>query len=118
MMVPDVRVDERATIRGVDRIDTNIHPAPEVVFEVDISRSSIDKLGLYARFGVAEVWRHDGQKASILVLDGETYRRTDLSVAVPGLDAATLTGLLADGRSLPLPQWLRRVRDWAARPVS
>ncbi len=102
-----------AAIRGKERIDPRVDPAAEVVFEVDITRSSIDKLALYARFGVAEVWRHDGEAAAILVLDGDEYRRTDRSVALAGLDAATLTRLLAAGLSDPLPAWLTQVRDWA-----
>ncbi|MGQ0573345.1 MAG: Uma2 family endonuclease [Pseudonocardia sp.] len=109
---------DAATMRGVERVDTDVHPAPEIVFEVDITRSSIDKLALYAQFGVAEVWRHGGRKAAILILDGSAYRRTDRSVALPGLDAAALTGLLAEGRSMSRPQWLRSVREWVARPVT
>ncbi len=47
---------DAATVRGLERIDPRVDPPPEIVFEVDITRSSIDKLALYAQFGVAEVW--------------------------------------------------------------
>ena len=104
---------DAALIRGKPHVDPRVDPPPEIVFEVDITRSSIDKLGLYAAFGVPEVWRHDGTAAAILVLEGDRYRQTDRSVALPGLDAATLTRLLDDGLSDPLPRWLAQVRDWA-----
>ncbi len=102
-----------ASVRGRDRLDPRVDPAPEVVFEVDITRSSIDKLALYAQFGVAEVWRHDGTAAAIFVLTGGDYRRTDRSLAVPGLDAAALTQLLSDGLVTSLPRWLAQVREWS-----
>lgn len=102
-----------ATIRGGERIGPRTDPAPEIVFEVDITRSSLDKLALYAQFGVAEVWHHDGERATIFNLDGEEYRQTGRSVALAGLDAATLTRLLAAGLSDSLPAWLAQVRDWA-----
>lgn len=102
-----------ASVRGLERLDPRVDPAPEVVFEVDITRSSIDKLALYAQFGVAEVWRHDGAAATIFVLVDGDYQRTDRSRAVPGLDAAALTQLLSDGLVTSLPGWLEQVREWA-----
>jgi hypothetical protein len=50
---------------------------------------------------VLDVERHGG------------YERTDASRALQGLDAVTLTRLLADGLRTPLPRWLSQVRDWA-----
>jgi Uma2 family endonuclease len=96
-------------IRGLRRIVPRVDPPPEIVFEVDITSSSINKLALYAQFGVPEVWRHDGTTATILVLRDGVYEPAG-SVAVPGLDAATLTQLLADGLTTPLPRWLGQVR--------
>ncbi len=104
-------------IRGLRRIVPRVDPPPEIVFEIDITSSSINKLALYAQFGVPEVWRHDGTTASILVLTGKDYEQTDRSGAVPGLDAATLTRLLTDGLTTPLPRWLGQVRRWAAPPA-
>lgn len=103
-------------VRGLRRIVPRVDPAPEIVFEVDITRSGIDKVALYAQFGVTEVWRHDDSTASIHVLADGSYERTDRSKAVSGLDAATLSRLLADGLSTPLPTWLRQVRAWAGAP--
>ncbi|MGQ0572700.1 MAG: Uma2 family endonuclease [Pseudonocardia sp.] len=104
------------TVRGLRRIVPRVDPAPEIVFEVDITRSSIDKMALYAQFGVAEVWCHDGTTASIHVLADGGYDPTGRSVAVPGLDGETLTRLLADGPTTRLPRWLAQVRTWAAVP--
>jgi len=103
-----------AAIRDKTAIDPRVDPPPDVVFEVDITRSSIDKLALYAQFGVPEVWRHDGADAAILLRAGDGYTGTGSSRSFPGLGPGTLTRLLDAGLRTPLPRWIGEVRDWAA----
>ena len=39
-----------------------VDPPPDLVIEVDITRSSLDKLSIYAALRVPEVWRYtDGE---------------------------------------------------------
>ncbi len=102
-----------AAIRGKDRIDPRLDPPPDVVVEIDITRSSIDKLPLDAQFGVLEVWRHDGEAATILLLEDGGYVEGDSRV-FPGLDAGAFTRLLAAGQRTPVTRWLPEVRAWAS----
>ena len=47
------------------QIDLRIHPPPDLVVEVDLSPPSVRKEPIYARLGVAEVWRwREGRLAS------------------------------------------------------
>src|SRR5262249_39088385 len=48
-------------IRGKERIDLRVDPPPDVVIEIDIASSSLDRMGIYAILGVPEVWRLDAQ---------------------------------------------------------
>jgi len=52
-------------VRGKKRIDLNADdPPPDVVVEVDVTSPSLDKLPVYARLGVREVWRYaDGRRS-------------------------------------------------------
>lgn len=93
--------------------DPTTEPAPDIVVEVDISRSSIGKLDLFAQFEAGEVWRHDGRAVTILALDAGSYRPVTASRALPLLTAEALTELLGDGLVLETPEWVRRIRDWA-----
>lgn len=102
-----------AAIRLRDEVVPGVDPPPDVVVEVDITSSSIDKLALFARFGIPEVWRHDGERATILVLRDDGYREVGASRAFPRLTADALTHLLQEGRRTPLPRWLAAVRRWA-----
>src|SRR5215831_8087758 len=62
-----------ARIRGNSRIDLTVDPPPDLVIEVDVTHSSLDKLPIYAALGVPEVWRSDGTRLAILILEGGTY---------------------------------------------
>lgn len=48
--------NERA-IRNKADVDLRIDPPPDLVLEVDISRSSIPKMPIYAALGVPEIWQ-------------------------------------------------------------
>ena len=40
----------------------SVDPPPDVVLEMEMSRSARDKLPLFASMGIPEVWRCDGQR--------------------------------------------------------
>ena len=51
-------VRHEAEVRNKDRIDFRIDPPPDLVLEIDISHSSLDRMGIYGILGVPEVWRY------------------------------------------------------------
>jgi Uma2 family endonuclease len=69
---PDVSFyfsENASRVRGKQRIGLDAgEPPPDLVVEVDITSLSASKLPIYARLGVAEVWRHDGTLLAILGL--------------------------------------------------
>ncbi len=95
--------------------DPRHDPAPDVLLEVDISRSSMRKREMFAQFGVGELWRHDGERMTMAVLDAGTYRPAPASRALPPLTADGLTELLAARARTTLPAWVHQVRAWAQR---
>src|SRR2546421_12578758 len=55
-------------------------PPPDLAIEVDVSHSSLDRLGIYAALGVPEVWRLDDDRLSFYVLGGQqTYAPSAVS---------------------------------------
>jgi Uma2 family endonuclease len=90
-----------------------VDPAPELVVEIEISRSAIKKFPLFAKLGVGEVWRYDGQRVSIYTRKGETYLHQVSSRLLPGLTEDTITRFLEESRSAARPLWLRQLRKWA-----
>ena len=90
-----------------------VDPPPDIVIEVDVGRSTRGKLAMYASMGVPEVWRSDGESVSIHVLDGDRYAEVGASRAVTLLTSEVLARFLGLSRTLPSPEWLRAVTDWA-----
>ena len=100
-------------IRGKEEVDLSTDPPPDLVIEVDITNSSLDKLPVYARFGVPEVWRYAGGKLEIRVLVGGRYAESAESLVLPGVRADELTRLLEESGRTGSVAWARRVREWA-----
>ena len=102
-------------IRGKQRIDLTVDPPPDLVIEVDVTSTSLDKLPIYAQIGVPEVWRHDGETPAILRLEGERYGIATASWVLPPLTADVLSDFVAASRARGRTVWMRAVRAWARR---
>ena len=88
-------VANAAAVRGLEEVDLAVHPPPDLAIEVDISRSSMIKLGIYAALGVREFWRYDGEALTVRVLEaGGSYLIVDRSAVLPDLPLADLVELL------------------------
>jgi Uma2 family endonuclease len=55
-------------MRGKRRIDLRVDPPPDLTLEEDVTHRSLDRLSIYARLGVPEVWRLDAQGLTFLAL--------------------------------------------------
>lgn len=100
-------------VRGKDRLDLRVDPPPDLVVEIDITHSSLDKLSIFGAFGVPEVWRYDGERLQILLREGDAYIDGTRSRIVPALTAAALTDILRGSSEIRASSWRRRVRAWA-----
>ena len=54
-------------------------PPPDLVVEVDITHTDIDKNRLYAAMGVPELWRYNGREWRIFQLQNGEYQECDRS---------------------------------------
>lgn len=96
-------------------VDLSVDPPPDLVVEVDITHTDIDKLSLYAAMGIPEFWRYNGQDWRIYQLQAGQYQEVDRSPTFPQvpkeqlylfLDQAQRDEIAAE-RSLR--NWLRSV---------
>ena len=100
-------------IRGKREIDLSIDPPPDLVVEMEVSRTAMSKLALFASMGIPEVWRCDGERVRIFVREGAAYREASSSLAIPSLTNDVLNGFLAQSRTMLSPDWFQAVSDWA-----
>ncbi len=86
---------------------------PDLVIEIDDSRSSLLKLDLYASLNISEVWRWDGARAVFYHLETGQYREITRSRMMPVLSPTVAAEFVLSNRSMTKAQWLQSVRDWA-----
>ena len=103
---------DAAAIRGKDEIDLATDPPPELVIEVDITSSSLDRFPIFAAVGVKEIWRFDGERVRFHTLDGSTWRLIDKSLVLPPMTAAQATIFLERDRHEKATEWLRALHEW------
>ncbi|MCS6781683.1 MAG: Uma2 family endonuclease [Gloeomargarita sp. SKYBB_i_bin120] len=79
-------------------VDFRRDPPPDLVVEVDITHTDIDKNCLYAAMGVPEFWRYNGQEWRIFVLVNGVYQESDSSPTFPWVQKEHLYQFLAQAR--------------------
>jgi Uma2 family endonuclease len=104
--------------RQTDRIDLTIDPPPDLAVEIEITRSALDRLGIYAALGVPEVWRYDGESIRVLLLRPDrTYVLTESSQAFPFLPMTEIERFLNEYDSNNDTRWGRAFRAWLRREI-
>jgi Uma2 family endonuclease len=106
-------IQNEEQVRGKDRIDLAVDPPPDLVIEIDITSPSFSKLPIYAQIGVPEVWRYDGERMTILVLEGSDYAETAESIVLPPVTSNVLTDFVEKSKSMKRTAWLEVVREWS-----
>lgn len=106
-------IQNEERVHGKADLDLNVDPPPDLVIEVDITSPSLPRFPIYARFGVPEVWRYDGERVLVYGLRETEYVELLQSVALPILTSAVLTRFVKDGLTTRRRAWMREVREWA-----
>jgi Uma2 family endonuclease len=88
-------IANEAKVRGVKRLNLRIHPPPDLAIEIDVTRSSLNRMRVYAKLTVPEVWRLDANALSILLLQPNgKYASSSQSLAFPRVTPSDLLRFL------------------------
>jgi Uma2 family endonuclease len=82
---------------------------PDIAIEVNWTSGGLDKVDVYNRLGVREVWMWDDGAIAVWVLRGERYERASRSERLPQVDLELLCSLI------DLPTQTAAVRELRAR---
>jgi Uma2 family endonuclease len=85
--------------------------SPHLAIEVEWTPGRLDKLEVYRKLGVAEVWYWRRGKISVFALQGEHYVPADRSAFLPGIDLGELASFLDHATT---SQAIRAYRDCLA----
>lgn len=106
-------------IRDKEEINLDVDPPPDLGMEIDISRSSLNRLAIYAALKVPEVWRFDGQDLFIYRLnnDGE-YELADRSRYFPMIPIEEIAVFLRRRHEMDENSLVRLFRDWVREQIA
>ncbi|MEM8504425.1 MAG: Uma2 family endonuclease [Cyanobacteria bacterium P01_D01_bin.1] len=109
---PDVAyyIQNQPLVAGRD-VDLDRDPPPDLVVEVDITHTDIDKLRLYAAMGVPEFWRYNGNIWRIYTLQNGIYEEVEVSPTFERVPKAKLYEFLAVARQSEA-EAERNLREW------
>ena len=93
-------------------VDLAVDPPPDLAIEVEISRSSVKKMPIYAALGVPELWRHDGQILRIYELSDGQYQSRETSICFPNFPVAKAEEILQQIGKVRETALMRGFRQW------
>jgi Uma2 family endonuclease len=75
-------IKNASRMRGKKQFRFRRDPPPDLAIEIDVSRSSLDRMGIYAALSIAEVWRFKGKTLHVYCLraDGKFREKSRSSI--------------------------------------
>jgi Uma2 family endonuclease len=98
------------------KVDLKQDPPPDLVVEVDITHTDINKFALYASIGVSEFWRYNGQVWRIYQLQDSKYQEVQFSPTFPFVPKTKLYEFLAQAQQDEVEAEVS-FRDWVRQHV-
>lgn len=99
-------------IRGKLDLDLSHDPPPDLALEIDITSKSLNRMPIYARLGVPEVWRYANGQLTIYSLQAGEYGVCDRSIALPEMPVAALVPFIDQHLTSGKKAMRRAFREW------
>lgn len=104
-------IQNEPAVRG-KIVNLAIDPPPDLVLEVDITHTDINKNQLYQEMKVPEFWRYNGKVLTIYLLNEDRYQEVETSPTFPLLTKAKVYEFLAQCNTQGETQTKRSFRTW------
>jgi Uma2 family endonuclease len=112
-------IAHEAQVRARKTIDFQVDPPPDLVLEVDITSSSINRMAIYRLLKVPEVWCFDGQAFTFHVLQADdTYAAAPNSLTFAFLRPPDLLPFLALHATTDENAVIRQLRSWVRQQAA
>ena len=112
-------IQNEPLVRDKQQIDLTVDPPPDLVVEVDVTSSSIDRLAIYADIGVSELWRYDSPLMEIYLLNSGKYVLSNVSPTFANLPLAwEIPRFLEQSLRIGEIPMLKSFRTWVKQQLS
>ncbi len=110
-------IQNESLVREKEEIDLASDPPPDLVLEVEYSRSRIDKLQLYASMGIPEFWRYNGRVLRIYRLEQERYLECNSSPTFAPVPVTEIPRFISESRKIGEMACTRNFRAWVRQQI-
>ncbi len=100
-------------VRGKLEFDLDRDPSPDLSLEIDLTRKSLNRLPIYARLGVPELWCYDDGEITIYHLQEGEYVEAAQSLVFPELPIQSLPYVIEEHRQQGRRVLRQAIREWA-----
>jgi Uma2 family endonuclease len=112
-------LESEPLVRDKEEIDLTMDPPPDLALEIDVSRSSLNRMRIYAALGVPEVWRFDGTTLRVYLLQAEgEYLESERSRHFPFLPPADMVAFVERRTQMDDNGLFRLFRQWVRDQIA
>lgn len=104
-------------VQSKRELDLRVDPPPDLAIEVDVTSSSLDRMGIYAALGVPEIWRLSTGGIAFHILESGAYRVQTNSLSFPQLASTDLVPFLAQWGQNDDTNIVRQFREWVKQQL-
>ncbi|MGI8502197.1 MAG: Uma2 family endonuclease [Hassallia sp.] len=110
-------IQNELAIRGRETLNLEIDPAPDLAIEIDITSSSVNKLGIYSALGIAELWRYNGRDLKFYQLIEGQYVECEFSIAFPIISVSDISRFIQQSKTMGEIALLKSFRAWVRQKL-
>lgn len=105
-------IQNEPLIRHRETVNLEEDPPPDLVLEVEYSRSAVNKLKLYAAMGVPEFWRYNGKTLRIYQLCGQEYVQQENSLTFSPILVTEFPQFMQEAKDIGEVSMMKKFRTW------
>lgn len=105
-------IQNEPLIRHRETVNLEEDPPPDLVLEVEYSRSAVNKLKLYAAMGVPEFWRYNGKTLRIYQLFGQEYVQQENSLTFSPILVTEFPQFMQEAKDIGEVAMMKKFRAW------
>ena len=105
-------VQNAGLMLGKDTVDLAFDPPPDLTIEVVVEHSSLNRMSIFAAIGIPEVWRYDGERLTIYLLQNNEYQISETSSVLPKVTGDELSELIETGKNSTRKEFLSQIEEY------
>ncbi|HAA29345.1 MAG TPA: hypothetical protein DCE56_18625 [Cyanobacteria bacterium UBA8553] len=110
-------IQNELAVRGKQELDLETDPPPDLAIEIDITSSSVNKLGIYSTLGIPELWRYNGRVLKFYQLAEGQYVECNFSLAFPIVSVTEMSRFIEQSKTSGEIALLKSFRAWVREKI-